>query len=192
MSSSTYTNYKGLGWERHSCLLLAAPRKSGKTYLINKLLIEGGLADLYDYIIIASPTLEFKDDYPIENKVSKHTQVKKIKSNFKARLDQMMEDQKRVNKLAYDEPERYDPIHTLLILDDCVDSKLAAYGSSENIADELVERGRHYNVSLICSAQQLSSLSPALRRNAEKLILFSPTNYAVSFFLFKPKKLVVC
>ena len=39
--SATYTAYDTLGWDRHSVLLLAAPRKSGKTYLINKLLLRG-------------------------------------------------------------------------------------------------------------------------------------------------------
>ncbi len=72
----------------------------------------------------------------------------------------------------------YKPVHTLLILDDCIDSRIAQFRSSENIADEIAERGRHYNVSMIVSSQYLSSISPSLRRNAEFLFLFSPTNYA--------------
>ena len=104
--------------------------------------------------------------------------VHKFTRNLKDNINLLMEDQKKANKLHYENPTMYKPVHTLLILDDCIDSRIAQFRSSENIADEIAERGRHYNVSMIVSSQYLSSISPSLRRNAEFLFLFSPTNYA--------------
>ena len=173
----TYTAYEKSEIERHFVMLLAAPRRSGKSYLVNKLLIEGGIGKQYDHIIIASPTMEFKDEYEIEDKLPK-VKIHKFTNNLKDNVQILMMEQKRANKLHFEQPTKYKAVHTLLILDDCIDSKLMQYRSSENIADELAERGRHYNMSLIVSSQSLSSISPSLRKNAELIILFSPTNYA--------------
>lgn len=41
---------------------IAAPRKSGKSFLISKMM-QCGLFDHYDFVIILCPTLEFNDDY---------------------------------------------------------------------------------------------------------------------------------
>lgn len=173
----TYTAYDKSEIERHFVMLLAAPRRSGKSYLVNKLLIEGGIGKQYQHIIIASPTMEFKDEYPIEDKLP-GVKIHKFTDNLKDNIQILMQEQKRANKLHFEQPTKYKPVHTLVILDDCIDSKLMQYRSSENIADEIAERGRHYNVSLIVSSQSLSSISPSLRKNAELIVLFSPTNYA--------------
>lgn len=173
--SATYKTYQNMGWERHFVMLLAAPRKSGKTHLITKLLTEGKMANAFDNIIIASPSLEFTDDYKIEHLTS--AMVIKVRSNFHDTITTYIDQQKHANKLHFEQPETYDPIHSLLILDDCIDSRLAAYGRTENIADEIAERGRHFNMSFIGSAQYLTGFSPSLRRNAEYLFTFSPTNY---------------
>jgi hypothetical protein len=135
------------------------------------------MAKDFDNIIIANPSLEFKDDYKeLEGAVK--GEILKIRDNFHDKLTLLIDQHKECNRLHYEHPGTYDPVHTLIILDDCIDSKLAQYRSSENIADEIAERGRHYNMSVIISAQYLTGISPSLRRNAEYLFIFSPTNYS--------------
>jgi hypothetical protein len=178
MLDGTYTAYEQNGIEKPFIMLLGAPRKSGKTFLLNKLLVEGGLHKQFDHIVIASPSLEFNDEYPIEDKVS--CEVHKISSNFKTRIDALIEEQQHAARMVKHHPDTYEPIHTLIVLDDIIDSKLMQYRSSENVGDTLGERGRHFYVSLIGSAQTTTAFSPSIRRNAEYFFIFSPTNYAES------------
>ena len=80
--------------------------------------------------------------------------------------------------LHKENPDEYDVPSTLIILDDIIDSGLMRWGSNKNVVDEIAERGRHYNMSVVITSQYMSAVSPSLRRNAEALFLFAPINFA--------------
>lgn len=174
--SPTYTNWKDFDIEVPFVQLFVAPRKSGKTTLIVQLLKQKWIK-LFDYVVIASPTLVFKDDYDIEN-VMGTTKLLKIKQGFTTILPQLIEDQRSTALLHKENPEEFEKVETLLILDDCIDSKLFKFRSAQNICDMLAERGRHFHTSLVLTSQYMSAISPSIRRNAETLFLFAPLNFA--------------
>lgn len=175
--STTYTDYHKLGIEPPFVSIFVAPRKSGKTFLINKL-IQNVWAKQFEYIVIASPTLEFVDDYPVEQYVEDKSKLLKVHEGLETTLKRLIEDQKRTQLLHKENPDEYDEVSTLLILDDIIDSKLMKWGSTNNITDLIAERGRHFNLSLVLTSQFLSAISPSVRRNAETLTMFAPINFA--------------
>lgn len=174
MSSPTYKAYDKFTIEKPFVSIFVAPRKSGKTYLINKLLRHVWF-NQFDYVVIASPSLEFTDDYPDE--LSAKTKVIKISDNFHAILSQIIAEQKRSAKLHKEDSDEYDEVHTLMILDDLIDNDILRFNARDNLVDEIAERGRHYKISLVVSAQILSKVSVSMRRNAEALFFFAPLNY---------------
>jgi hypothetical protein len=174
--SATYTAYKSFTTKPPFSIAFAAPTSSGKTYLINKL-IEHVWRDTFDNIVIASPTLEFEDEYPIEDKVSKNTNVVKIQSNLKPQLDKVILEQKNLMAKHKDDPTQNPEVHTLIIMDDCIDTNLFRGNRVDNIADVCATRGRHYNLSVCIVSQVLSRISSEVRRNLKNLFIFAPLNY---------------
>jgi len=171
---STYEAFDKFVIEPPFVQVFAAPRRSGKTHLINKLL-EHNWRSMFDYIVIASPTLEYKSEYPDELKGN--VEVIKIRDNIVNRVTQIIDEQKDAAKKHEEDPGEFDRVQTLLILDDCLDTELMQWQSANNIADVVAERGRHFDLSFVCSVQVLSKISPSVRRNAEAIFTFSPLNF---------------
>lgn len=176
-NTTTYSNYASFNPEElHHVAFFCAPRRSGKTYLMEKILEHSDLLNRYDAIIIASPTLKYKDVFPIEKKF-KGVCIK-LKSNFKEQIDNLMSEVEYNNMLHHEKPQEYEPYHTLFILDDIIDSKIAAFNNNNNVTDLIAERGRHLNTSLWLSTQYMSAASPSVRRNASYIFLWAPKNFA--------------
>lgn len=176
----TYTSYDSFVYNDKKPFIASfiAPRESGKTYLMEKLLLETKLMKQFDCVIIASPSLKYADMFPIEDKAEgMGVEVFKIEDNFKARIDQLISEIKHANVMHKEKPDKYEEYHALLVLDDIIGEGLASYRNSDNVADELATIGRHFKVSLFASLQTLSALSPNVRRNTTFMFIWSPCNY---------------
>lgn len=175
--SKTYKQYKQLNLEPPFVATFVAPRKSGKTHLITQLLLEVW-KDMFDYIIIASPSLEYENEYEIEDEVPDRSRLLKVSKNIGEIMTQIISDQKNAAILHKENKDEYELPSTLIILDDIIDSGLMKWGSNKNVVDEIAERGRHYGMSVVLTSQYMSAVSPSIRRNAEALFLFAPINFA--------------
>lgn len=157
---------------------LAAPRKSGKSFFISKML-DAGLIKRFDHIVICCPSLIYNDDYLAYTKLDN---VKGLPEFTTAQISELFNRQaKAMRKVravergeAYSSEKLYCP-DTLLILDDCIDSGVASFRGT---VDKIAERGRHINLSAIISSQRLSAISRSIRLNSDFFITFSP--YSVS------------
>lgn len=154
-------------------LALAAPRGSGKSYFVGKLLRTGLLKE-YDHVVIMCPSLKFNDDY-LEFKGEEN--VSWIPNVTREKVEALFESQERAMELVKirerEEPDL--PIlicpKTLLILDDCVDSGLLTF---RGLIDKIAERGRHIDLDLMVLVQRISSLSRSVRINSTYFGIFSP------------------
>lgn len=153
--------------------VISAPRKSGKSYLIKNLLLNKEMMrDLFDYIIILNPSLDLNDDYDGIVNTDKTTVYKFSKvEDFKNIITETIKTQEEIIK--HHKKERCPQV--LLVLDDIIDSNLLNF---RGIVDRLATRGRHANISVICSSQRLSAVSRTIRLNCDSLIFFSPSNYS--------------
>ena len=162
------------------CITIAAPRKSGKSFLIKQMLA-GGFLKRFDYIIIMCPTLELNDDYDDYRNHEKVTLIAHVQNNDLTQLfdnavaaqKQVMEhrrQQKRRN-VNHALHESLEACETLVILDDCVDSGLFDFRGE---ADKIAERGRHLGLSCIISSQRISAVSRSVRINSDYFIIFVP------------------
>lgn len=156
---------------------IAAPRKSGKSYLI-KTLLQNGLMNQFEHVVIMCPTLQYNDDYLEFKSNEKVTMISDIQAsdiknlfNDQASCMKKVRDRERYEKNL---PKLYCP-RTLLILDDCIDSGVLSF---RGIVDKIAERGRHINLSCIISSQRISAVSRSIRLNSDYFIIFSP--YSVS------------
>lgn len=172
----TYTNFKDFCLEKPFVALFAAPRKAGKTVMMNNLLRECWKHD-FDNIVVVSPTLAFKDEYVKAEEMPERVRYIKVKENLAATVDQVIREQKILAQQHLHQPEKFPEVHTLLILDDCIDHNLFQYNSSENVVDEIAHVGRHFNLSVALTSQSLSKISVETRKNAEALFVFAPNNY---------------
>lgn len=173
---ATYTAYKKCTAKHPFTMAFAAPTKAGKTYLLLKLIATNWTHE-FDNIVIISPTFEFKDEYPIESIVSKDTRVIKIGTNLQERGRQVIEEQMDFARKHNQDPELHPQIKTLLILDDCIDSRLFTGNRTENIFDMATCRGRHFDLSCVAMSQVLAKISADARRNIEYLFIFAPLNF---------------
>lgn len=158
-------------------LTIAAPRRSGKSYLI-KTLMNNGLLDPYEHVIIMCPTLDYNNDYLEFEKNKKVTFLATVEHDD---IDELFEKQSKCMKKVRHR-ERYEKDlpkikcpRTLLLLDDCIDSGVLNFRGT---VDKIAERGRHINLSLIISSQRISAVSRSIRLNSDYFIIFSP--YSIS------------
>ncbi len=163
-------------FEDHFSLVLAAPRKSGKSFLISSYLKTPQAQD-FEHIIIMCPSLDFNDDYYDFSKNSRFKLIANIDNDI---INDLYNAQSNCMRLAKQRQRDNDTRpkacpKTLLILDDCVDSGAINF---RGVVDKIAERGRHINLSLIIAAQRISAVSRGIRENADYFIIFSP--YSVS------------
>lgn len=179
--------------DEHFMLPITGPRKSGKSYL-NTLMLEKGMKDQFDHIIVMCPTIEFNDDYLWmiqenerleEEWRSEHFNMHKYKpkytmiSNINDEIIETLYNtqaacMRKVKKRQRKGEEIYCP-STLLILDDCIDSGVVSF---RGVVDKVAERGRHINLSCILCSQRVSAVSASIRRNSDYFIMFRPWNIA--------------
>lgn len=150
-------------------MTIAAPRRSGKSFLIKHLLKQ--LLDDFDFIKIYCPSLDFNDDYDefIEEK-----KVEMISGPTRGQITKLIEDHEKCSATVKGKEDVECP-RTLIILDDCVDSNILSF---KGIIDRIAERGRHIKISAIISSQRLSAISRSIRLNSDYFIIFAPAAVA--------------
>lgn len=178
MTSVTFRAYSELNVDKPFCIAFAAPTKSGKTYLI-KQLIAALWTNEFENLIIASPTLQYEDEYDdVIKLVDPSVHCELLKTNLEMQIRKVISEQEELKRLHKEHPDIYRETHTLLILDDCIGTNLFRGGRVENVCDELSELGRHIDLSLIIVSQKLSKISLDIRQNLTCLFVFAPLHYA--------------
>lgn len=157
---------------KKKCVMtIAAPRGSGKSHLIGAML-ERGMFDDYDHIVIMSPSLDFNEDYDKFRNKKKYRFISNVTSNVIEKLfDSMAACMKRIIQKKREGKETLECPLTLLILDDVIDSGVIKFGG---IVDKIAERGRHVNIGFIGATQRLSAMSRSVRLNTDYFIIFTP------------------
>lgn len=155
---------------------IAAPRKSGKTWLLQKCL-EKGWVKRFDIIFVISPSLDVNGDYGDFSKYDHVHFIANIQTDIITEIfDRMYEVKAQVQQrerdieLGYEVDELICP-EVLVILDDCIDSNLFSFRGS---TDKVAERGRHVNLSCVVSSQRLSAISRSCRINSDIFLIFCP------------------
>ncbi len=154
-------------------MTLAAPRRSGKTHLIK--CVVPPLEERYDHIIVASPTLDFNDDYDFLEDNKKVTFIPNVTHDV---IADIFEQQSKCARQVKRNRKRKKhsivktrcPV-TLLILDDIIDTGVVSFGG---VVDKIAERGRHIKMSVIITSQRISAVSRSIRLNSDYFIIFSP------------------
>jgi hypothetical protein len=153
-------------------MTIAAPRKSGKSFFISKLL-SSPLESTYDKIIILCPSIDFNQDYDRFRKNDKFKLLSEpnrdvIDGTFE-RLSELKNEEIEKKRLGIKLTERAPRV--LIIFDDCIDSGLFNFRGG---VDKIAERGRHVNLSCIISSQRISAVSRSIRINSDMFIIFVP------------------
>lgn len=152
-------------------MLFIAPKGSGKTTTIHKLLV--WYKNYFDQIFIFSPTIDIdykwnqlidKLKIPPENCISKIT-TRKVNGIMNSIKDY---NNGRKNK---------DKIKALMIFDDCAES-MRTYGKKQHYLNKLAFNHRHYNISHIIVSQSFKKLEPGIRSNATGIVLYNTDNLA--------------
>lgn len=174
---------------------LAAPRRSGKSYLICEQL-RAEFIKRFDHIYIFSPSIHLNGDYDeFEKYENVHLISNVTPGEINSIFDKMVEvkEQCRVRDqqidMGYKLP-KYTCPETLIILDDCVDSNLLNF---KGCVDKIAERGRHCNISAIVSSQRLSAISRSIRINSDIFLIFIPyqareLEQFIEQFIFKDQR----
>ena len=151
---------------------LVAPRRKGKSYLI-KAQLRAYLLDDFDNIKIFCVSSQFNNDY---DEFREESNVE-IFSNFTQQdiEDVFHQHEKCAALVKQMHDEKYECPHTLIILDDVIDSGVLNF---RGIVDKIAERGRHINLSLIVSSQRLRAVSCSIRMNTDYFIIFATSQVA--------------
>lgn len=179
-------------------LSLAAPRKSGKSYLLGKCL-EHQWLDRFDYVFVISPSLAINGDYDPFKKYEHVYLISNIDKNIVNNIfDRMMELKEECVQREHDIELGYEfsPLEcpeTLIILDDCIDSNLFSFRGT---VDKIAERGRHCNLSCVVSSQRISAISRSIRINSDIFLIFCPyqareLEQFVEQFVFRDQRKVI-
>lgn len=155
---------------------LAAPRRSGKSYLIRECL-KAEFIERFDHIFIFSPSIHLNGDYDEFEKYENVHLVSNVTANeidgiFTKMVEVKEQCRHRDDEIdkGYDVPKMTCP-ETLVILDDCIDSNVISFKGG---VDKIAERGRHCNMSCIVSSQRLSAISRSIRINSDIFLIFIP------------------
>jgi hypothetical protein len=151
---------------------LAAPRGSGKSFLIATLLETPSFLRRFDHVIIMSCSVNLNGDYEQFIQHPKFTFFDEINDGV---VDELFEKHERCQKQVVRERRmkrrRLKCPRGLVILDDCLDSGILTF---KGAVDKLAERGRHVKLSVIVSSQRISGISRGVRINSDYFIIFSP------------------
>ena len=142
---------------RNTFNLVYGSRFTGKTcllaYLVKKFFLKRGL---FDSILILTPSKYDK----AWNNIRHRKRVTILNKCNNALLNDILELQEEAMDNGFKR-------HVLLIIDD-----FATQMRSLKALEELAVRGRHANITCICTAQYSRLLSPTIRMNAQGVVLF--------------------
>jgi hypothetical protein len=143
-------------------MLLIGKRRSGKTYLLIKMLNSKHFKESFDRVFIFSPTIELDPTWE---------KVKDINESRYVLFDdldlEVLEDILQLQKAQIDSK----PI--LIILDDFAE-KLK--GKRGNVLEQLATKGRHFNTSFIFTSQKFNAVPTIIRNNTDEQIFFRVSN----------------
>jgi len=148
------------GFGGGACVLMISPVKTGKSTIINNLLLN---KDFYD------AQERFDSTHIISNTIANDVTSRFLKEAFDTYdqyndsiIDGLVERQKTFEK--EEQPE------IAVVIDDCLGSI-----KREGRVNHLASRFRHFNIKLlIISSQNFRAVSPIIRQNATNVIIGSP------------------
>lgn len=148
------------GYGGGACLLMISPVKTGKSTIINNLLLNTEFYDAQE---------RFDSTHIISNTIANDVTSRFLKEAFDTHdqyndsiIDGIVERQKGYAK--EDQPE------IAVVIDDCLGSI-----KREGRVNHLASRFRHFNIKLlIISSQNFRAVSPIIRQNATNVIIGSP------------------
>ena len=144
-------------------LTLVGPRSSGKSVVINNLILrEEMMRGLYSDIIIISPTI-------YSDSSSRYLIHEVGKDNvYEAYSEQII--QELINSVK--DKEKHEREMKLIVLDDVIGS-IPKYNS---LVYNLTSKARHWSISMIISTQNLRELPPVVRNNTTNWAFFRSGN----------------
>ena len=155
-------------------IAMVAPRRKGKSYLIKQMLKNGLLED-FDRIKIYAKSSDFNKDF----KDFREEKNVEIFANFEQRdIEDIFLEQEKCSRVVHTQmanTDTWECPHTLIILDDVIDSGLLNF---KGVVDKIAERGRHINLSLIVTSQRLRAVSTSIRMNSDYFIIFATSQIA--------------
>ncbi len=163
--------------------IVLGPSGSGKGIYIQNVIMDI-YKNLFARIYIFSPSIEV--DYqtwkPVKDYIEKemgvtHTDEEPIYfSEYDPEaLSKIINIQRKM--CEYQKKGNYKTLHQILIvIDDFADNP--EFSRQSKLLHSLFTRGRHSNISTICSTQKFTALHPILRVNASELIVFRLRNYS--------------
>jgi len=139
--------------------------RSGKsTLLMNLIYNDQFYKDIFDKVILISPTCE--NDKTLHY-MNEDDDIIKICDGLDA-IDDIL---KSIVKIQKDELKKGDGMNTLLILDD-----MLGYIKQHSYLSNLCTRYRHFKISLIITTQSFRAIPNVVRTNASFYIIFTTQN----------------
>ena len=138
-------------------MLLVGMTGSGKTQFLLDM-IETEYNQVFDYIVIVCPTIEWNTTYTNWSHLNDHGVIKIPCS------------QEMINHVLSAVSLIFRGTNTLIVVDDCASSQAVKQRVSELV--RLAFSARHYNLSVIVLTQQLSSVAKPFRENISRLVTF--------------------
>lgn len=133
----------------------------------------------WDYIYLVCPTHE-QDTYdPIRKYITQTYQRVDAEEGFNEE-DVFMRLHKRVTRHAENGEK------TLIIIDDCSGEQATNTGRKGGLP-RMANNARWLKLSLVVITQNLSSITPSLRENAEALVMFNTLNVKEREYLYKER-----
>lgn len=148
-------------------MALIGKRRSGKTYLLIKMLNSKFFRDTFDKVYVFSPTIELDSTWEkvrdmFDPEDDRYVMFDKFDPEI---LESILELQKKTIAT-----KRKD---ILIIIDDFAE-KLK--GQRGNVLEQLATKGRHFKTSFIFTSQKYNSIHPIIRNNVDELIFFRVSN----------------
>jgi hypothetical protein len=155
----------------HVACIISAVRRSGKTHLLNRIIYEMAPISKWDVAIVYSETCCFSNDFEyIPEKCKRNGYDSEHLGNIIKQQGENIKDYNNKIKKGIPCPR---PPRILIILDDVIGQE--GIGHDRNIANLFI-LGRHLHISCFYLTQHLNVLKPAIRRNADALIIFKDPN----------------
>lgn len=149
----------------NSSIVMIAKRNSGKSFLVRDLVYK---LDIPVLLVIA-PTEKLNGYY--KSFVPEQFIHYEYKTEILSRLFKRQENLINKNREREREGKKALDSRVLLIMDDCLASR-AAWAKDKNIL-ELLQNGRHYNITYVLTLQFSLGIQPELRSNFDFIFLLS-------------------
>lgn len=149
-------------------LLMAAPRFSGKTNLLIKMLIDDDMyCKKFDEIFIWSKSFHNDEKWKAINFDEDYVEEHVFKTYNEAQVQNLFEN--------IQEESIENPRNVLFIFDDMMGDNILSSGRIQTI-DRLASTGRHFDISVAVIFQKFMKFSPTTRENATNVVIFEQKN----------------